>query len=61
MGEKDIFIEINRKLEDKGYKIRINSLSDLSSFINNEKNRQMSVYDDILDLYDQIRLGIGMW
>lgn len=61
MGEKDIFIEINRKLEDGGYGIRINTLSDLSSFINNKENCKMTVYDDILDLYDQIRLGIGMW
>ncbi|NLD48921.1 MAG: hypothetical protein GX660_17310 [Clostridiaceae bacterium] len=61
MGEKDIFFEVNRKLEDVGYRIRIRSLAELRDFVNNKGNCEMPVYDDILELYDQIRLGIGMW
>jgi|LSQX01.2.fsa_nt_gb hypothetical protein len=61
MGEREIFGEINLMLKNKGYDLKIQSMSELKSFLSDEKNLDKPVYEDIMEYYDMIRMGIGMW
>ncbi len=61
MGEKDIFNEINRLLEDDGMDIRINEMEELTDFLEENESTDSEVYEEIRELYDQLLMGTGMW
>ena len=61
MGEKDIFNEINRLLEDEGRDIRINDMEELTDFLEENESTDSEVYEEIRELYDQLLMGTGMW
>lgn len=61
MGEKDIFNEINRLLEDEGMDIRINDIDELTDFLEENESTESEVYEEIRELYDQLVMGTGMW
>nr|WP_010252769.1 hypothetical protein [Acetivibrio cellulolyticus] len=64
MGEKDIFIEINRLLEDQGMDLRINDMDELTDFLEEyeaDESEASEVYEEIRELYDQLLMGAGMW
>ena len=61
MGEKDIFNEINRLLEDEGMDIRINDMEELTDFLEENESTDSEVYEEIRELYDQLLMGTGMW
>ncbi|WP_407636681.1 hypothetical protein [Acetivibrio cellulolyticus] len=64
LGEKDIFIEINRLLEDQGMDLRINDMDELTDFLEEyeaDESEASEVYEEIRELYDQLLMGAGMW
>lgn len=61
MGEKDIFNEINRLLEDDGMDVRINDMDELTDFLEENESTDSEVYEEIRELYDQLLMGTGMW
>lgn len=61
MGEKEIFNEINRLLEDEGLDIRISDMDELTDFLEENEMSENDVYEEIRELYDQLVMGAGMW
>lgn len=61
MGEKEIFNEINRLLEDEGLDIRISDMDELTDFLEENEMSESEVYEEIRELYDQLVMGSGMW
>ncbi len=61
MGEKDIFNEINRILEDEGVDIRINDIDELTDYLEENEGSENEAYEEIRELYDQLIMGAGMW
>lgn len=61
MGEKDIFLEINRILEDEGLDIRINDIDELTEYLEENEGLEDETYEEIRELYDQLIMGTGMW
>lgn len=61
MGEKEIFNEINRLLEDEGLDIRISDMDELTDFLEENEMSESEVYEEIRELYDQLVMGAGMW
>lgn len=61
MGEKEIFNEINRLLEDEGLDIRISDMDELNDFLEENEMSESEVYEEIRELYDQLVMGSGMW
>ncbi len=61
MGEKDIFVEINRVLEDEGMDIRINDIDELTDYLEENEGAENEAYEEIRELYDQLIMGAGMW
>jgi hypothetical protein len=61
LGEKEIFNEINRLLEDEGLDIRISDMDELNDFLEENEMSESEVYEEIRELYDQLVMGSGMW
>ena len=61
LGEKDIFLEINRILEDEGLDIRINDIDELTEYLEENEGLEDETYEEIRELYDQLIMGTGMW
>lgn len=61
MSRNLIFDKINYILENAGYPYKVNTLSELRAFLNNDGNRELRVYDKINELYDTLILVQGMW
>ena len=61
MGERDIFNEINRLLEDEGMDVKITDMNELTEFLEENESENLDVYEDIRELYDQLFMGVGMW
>jgi len=61
LGEKDIFNEINRILEDEGVDIRINDIDELTDYLEENEGSENEAYEEIRELYDQLIMGAGMW
>lgn len=61
LGERDIFNEINRLLEDEGMDVKITDMNELTEFLEENESENLEVYEDIRELYDQLFMGVGMW
>lgn len=61
MGEKDIFLEINKILEDEGMEVRINDVDELTDYLEENEGAENEAYEEIRELYDQLLMGVGMW
>lgn len=61
MGEKDIFNEINRILEEEGVDIRVNDIDELTDYLEENEGSENEAYEEIRELYDQLIMGAGMW
>jgi hypothetical protein len=61
MGGRQMFVKINNLLEESGNPTRIESLVGLKSFINNNDNKKLPVYDQIEEMFNIIMVGQGMW
>ncbi|NLL04472.1 MAG: hypothetical protein GX270_01485 [Clostridiaceae bacterium] len=61
MGEKDIFKEINRILEDADMDLRISDLEQLEEFLEEYESEDLEFYEEIRDLYEQLLIGVGIW
>jgi|BioPla2DNA2_1021312.scaffolds.fasta_scaffold32760_4 hypothetical protein len=61
LGEKDIFKEINRILEDADMDLRISDLEQLEEFLEEYESEDLEFYEEIRDLYEQLLIGVGIW
>jgi len=61
LGEKDIFNEINRILEEEGVDIRVNDIDELTDYLEENEGSENEAYEEIRELYDQLIMGAGMW
>lgn len=61
VGERDIFNEINRILDDGGMDIKINDMIELEEFLEENEAEASEIYEEIRELYDQLLIGVGMW
>jgi hypothetical protein len=61
LGEKDIFKEINRILEDVDMDLRISDLEQLEEFLEEYESEDLEFYEEIRDLYEQLLIGVGIW
>lgn len=61
MDDREIFNEINRLLEDADVDIKINDLEELEEFLEEYESRDLEIYEEIHDLYEQLLIGMEMF
>lgn len=61
MDDREIFNEINRLLDDADMDIKINDLEELEEFLEEYESRDLEIYEEIHDLYEQLLIGIEMY
>ncbi|AEV68607.1 hypothetical protein [Acetivibrio clariflavus] len=54
MDTREIFDEINQILEEADMDIKINDLEELEEFLEEYEARDLEVYEEIHDLYEQL-------